>query len=88
MGYFITKWFYSTNHKHIGILYIYLGLFAGIISLIMSLIIRLELSMPGDQILSGDYQLYNVLVTAHGLIMLFFVVLPIASGVLVTISFH
>jgi cytochrome c oxidase subunit I len=80
MNYFGTKWFYSTNHKHIGILYIYLGLFAGIISVIMSLIIRLELSMPGDQILSGDYQLYNVLVTAHGLIMLFFVVLPIASG--------
>ncbi len=40
----------------------------------------MELSAPGDQILSGNYQLYNVLITAHGLLMLFFMVMPILIG--------
>jgi len=40
----------------------------------------MELSAPGDQILAGNYQLYNVLITAHGLLMLFFMVMPILIG--------
>jgi len=40
----------------------------------------MELSAPGDQILAGNYQLYNVLITAHGLLMLFFFVMPILIG--------
>jgi len=44
------------------------------------LIIRLELAQPGSQFLAGNYQLYNVVVTAHALLMMFFVVLPILMG--------
>jgi cytochrome c oxidase subunit 1 len=40
----------------------------------------MELSAPGDQILAGNYQLYNVLITAHGLLMIFFMVMPILVG--------
>ena len=40
----------------------------------------MELSAPGDQILAGNYQLYNVPITAHGLLMIFLMVMPILVG--------
>ena len=40
----------------------------------------MELSAPGDQILSGNYQLYNVIVTAHAFVMIFFMVMPALIG--------
>jgi heme/copper-type cytochrome/quinol oxidase subunit 1 len=40
----------------------------------------MELSSPGPGILNGNGQLYNVLITAHGLLMLFFVVMPALIG--------
>jgi hypothetical protein len=42
----------------------------------MSLIIRLELAAPGNQILHGNHQLFNVLVVGHALLMIFFLVMP------------
>nr|YP_009370822.1 cytochrome c oxidase subunit 1 [Pharyngomonas kirbyi]ARO47988.1 cytochrome c oxidase subunit 1 [Pharyngomonas kirbyi] len=71
---------FTTNHKDIGILYLIIGSFGGVAATFMSLLIRLELVSPGDQILLGNYQLYNQIVTAHGVIMLFFVILPILFG--------
>jgi cytochrome c oxidase subunit 1 len=44
------------------------------------MLIRMELSNPGPGILNGNGQLYNVLITAHGLLMLFFVVMPALMG--------
>jgi cytochrome c oxidase subunit 1 len=40
----------------------------------------MELSAPGDQILAGNYQLYNVIITAHGSSMLFSMAMPISIG--------
>jgi heme/copper-type cytochrome/quinol oxidase subunit 1 len=37
----------------------------------------MELSYPGNQFFAGDYQFYNVVVTAHGLLMIFFFVMPV-----------
>ena len=77
---FVNRWFCSTNHKDIGILYLVFAAWSGIIATTMSMLIRMELSSPGPGILAGNGQLYNVLITAHGLLMLFFVVMPALMG--------
>jgi cytochrome c oxidase subunit 1 len=74
------RWVLSTNHKDIGSMYLIFAIIAGIIGGIMSLIMRTELSAPGDGILNGNYQMYNVLTTAHGLIMIFFMIMPAMIG--------
>ena len=77
---FWSRWFLSTNHKDIGTLYIIFSVIAGLIGGLFSVLIRAELQNPGLQILGGDNQFYNVLITAHGLIMVFFVVMPALIG--------
>jgi len=71
---------YSTNAKEIGSLYLVFAIFAGMIATGFSVLIRLELSSPGVQFLQGDHQLFNVIITAHGLLMLFFMVMPALIG--------
>ncbi|WP_339823320.1 cytochrome c oxidase subunit I [uncultured Parasphingorhabdus sp.] len=91
---FFQRWFMSTNHKDIGTLYLIFAIFAGIIGGGISGLMRLELAEPGIQYLQAwasmsngseasmdqAYHLWNVLITAHGLIMVFFMVMPAMIG--------
>ncbi len=72
---FFTRWFMSTNHKDIGTLYIIFSITAALVGGWFSMIMRHELGDPGLQIASGGQE-WNVWITAHGLIMVFFVVMP------------
>lgn len=71
---------FSTNHKNIGTLYFIFGALSGVLGFIVSMVMRLELSQAGDAFLGGNYQLYNVLVTGHAFLMIFFFVMPTAIG--------
>ncbi|MBB3927792.1 cytochrome c oxidase subunit 1 [Sphingobium jiangsuense] len=86
---FFRRWFMSTNHKDIGTLYLVFSIVAGMIGAAISGMMRLELAQPGIQYLPlwlghGDFaaslHLWNVLVTAHGLIMIFFAIMPAMVG--------
>ena len=91
---FFARWFMSTNHKDIGTLYLIFAIFAGIIGGAISGLMRLELAAPGIHYLQGwasmmagkeasldeAYHMWNVLITAHGLIMVFFMVMPAIIG--------
>jgi cytochrome c oxidase subunit 1 len=61
-------------------LYLVFGIISAMIGTAFSVLIRMELALPGNTVLQGDGQLYNVIITAHGLIMIFFFVMPVLIG--------
>ncbi|MGB6389305.1 MAG: cbb3-type cytochrome c oxidase subunit I, partial [Methyloceanibacter sp.] len=73
------RWVFSTNHKDIGTMYLILALVGGIIGGLLSMGMRAELMEPGMQVF-GNPEVFNVFVTAHGLIMVFFMVMPSTMG--------
>ncbi|KGB51492.1 cytochrome c oxidase subunit I [Sphingopyxis sp. SE2] len=90
---FFVRWFMSTNHKDIGTLYLIFAIVAGIVGGVISGMMRWELAEPGIQHLVGWAQFFdasagevqakhfwNVMITAHGLIMVFFMVMPAMIG--------
>ncbi|MEM9230555.1 MAG: cytochrome c oxidase subunit I [Pseudomonadota bacterium] len=82
---FFTRWFMSTNHKDIGILYIIAAAILGLISVAFTMYMRLELMEPGVQYMltaegAPNGHVWNVMITAHGILMMFFVVIPALFG--------
>ena len=71
---FLERWFLTTNHKEIGSLYLWLSFVLFFIAGAMAMVIRMELGQPGMQF--TDPLFYNQMVTMHGLIMVFGVVMP------------
>jgi cytochrome c oxidase subunit I len=77
--YGMRRWLFSTNHKDIGTMYLIFAMVAGVIGGFLSVMMRLELAEPGMQYFSSAH-LFNVYVTGHGLIMVFFMVMPAMIG--------
>ena len=73
------RWLYSTNHKDIGTMYLLFAIMAGLIGGALSVAMRMELQEPGLQYFANGH-MFNVLVSAHGLIMIFFTVMPALIG--------
>jgi len=70
----------TSDHKLIGRLYLIFGFFSAVVGSIFSLAIRLQLTYPGSVLLGENYQLYNVVVTMHALVMIFMFVMPVLIG--------
>lgn len=75
----LERWFLSSNAKDIGTLYLIFALLAGLVGTAFSVLIRLELSGPGVQFIA-DNQLYNSIITAHAIVMIFFMVKRLHGG--------
>ena len=73
------RWVYSTNHKDIGTMYLIFAIIGGVIGGILSMGIRAELMYPDMQIF-GSPDVFNTFVSAHGLIMIFFTIMPAMIG--------
>src|SRR5215471_7115522 len=90
---FIRKYIFSLDHKVIGIQYILLALTAVVVGMIMSVLMRVNLSWPGTHIKILETlfpqgapggvmtpEFYLSLVTMHGTIMVFFVLTTAPQG--------
>ena len=76
---FLARWVFTTNHKDIGTLYMCFSMLAGLLGTGFSVAIRMELQEPGLQFFT-DPTTYNMLVSGHGLVMIFFVIMPALIG--------
>jgi heme/copper-type cytochrome/quinol oxidase subunit 1 len=61
-------------------MYLFTGVFCAFVGFLFSTLIRIELSSPGPQLFEGNSHQYYVVVTMHGIIMIFFAVMPILLG--------
>src|ERR1700675_3631088 len=73
------RYVYSTNHKDIGTMYLIFAIVAGCIGGFFSMMRRAQLMYPGLQVLKEPHP-FNVFVTGHGLIMVFFMIMPAMIG--------
>jgi heme/copper-type cytochrome/quinol oxidase subunit 1 len=78
--YVANNWIYTTNHKRIAVNYFWFVILSGIVGMVLATIIRLEMAYPGVGILAGDSLQYLTVVTAHAVVMVFFMIMPLLFG--------
>lgn len=74
----LTRWFFTTNHKEIGSLYLWFSFIMFLVGGSMAMVIRAELFQPGLQLV--DPHFFNQMTTVHGLVMVFGAVMPAFVG--------
>jgi len=80
IAYFFNEWVLTTNHRRLAILYFAFVIFSGFVGLILATIIRVELAYPGQAFLTQNAERYLTLISVHGIVMVFFVVIPLIFG--------
>ena len=78
--YYINNWVYTTNHKRIAVNYFWFVILSGIVGMVLATVIRLEFAYPGVGVFAGDSIQYLTLASAHGVIMVFFMIMPLLFG--------
>ncbi|MEZ5692204.1 MAG: cytochrome c oxidase subunit I [Rickettsiales bacterium] len=76
----LSRWLCSTNHKDIGVMYLVFAVIAGLTGTAFSVLLRVQLAHPGGTLFADNYQMYNVVLTAHAVLMVFFLVMPALIG--------
>ncbi|MCB1616236.1 MAG: cbb3-type cytochrome c oxidase subunit I, partial [Pseudomonadales bacterium] len=74
----IGRWLFTTNHKDIGTLYLWLSFIMFLVGGAMAMVIRAELMYPGLQVVDPNF--FNQMTTVHGLVMVFGAVMPAFVG--------
>ena len=72
----LMHWLTTTNHKDIGLLYLWTTILFAVIGMALSLLIRLQLIVPNNDFLTGG--LFNEAVTMHGAVMVLFAISPMS----------
>ncbi|MEX2582983.1 MAG: cbb3-type cytochrome c oxidase subunit I [Gemmatimonadota bacterium] len=91
---FVQKYIFSTDHKIIGIQFLFMSLLFLLIGGLLAMLIRWQLGWPGEPMPGGAAlgetrmpggimlpEFYNSVMTMHGTIMIFFAVMPLLVGV-------
>src|ERR1051325_1426978 len=82
-GYLWHEWFTSIDHKKIGIMYMVLGLVMLLRGFADAIMMRLQQAISfGDNLGYLPPHHYDQVFTAHGVIMIFFVAMPIVTGLM------
>src|SRR5208282_5576376 len=76
---FVARWLFSTNHKDIGTLYLVFAVVGGLVGGVLSEIMRAQLQYPNNHLVT-EGQEWNTIITSHGLLMIFFSVMPALIG--------
>ncbi|MEA3191126.1 MAG: cytochrome c oxidase subunit [Thermoplasmata archaeon] len=74
----LSRWLTTTDHKEIGLMYLWAGFVFFILGGIAALLMRLELYSPGEQMITGES--FNELFSLHGTTMVFLWIMPALAG--------
>jgi cytochrome c oxidase subunit I+III len=74
----LKRWLFTTNHKDVGVLYLFTSLYFFVAAGVLALTFRYQLAVPANTFLQPDQ--YNQAVTTHGLLMLLWVLTPLGAA--------
>ena len=74
----LSRWILTTNHKDIGVLYLWFSFAMFLMGGSFAMIIRAELFQPGLQLVEPAF--FNQMTTMHGLVMVFGAIMPAFVG--------
>ncbi|HLI71676.1 MAG TPA: cytochrome c oxidase subunit I [Ktedonobacteraceae bacterium] len=75
---YIGEWITTVDHKKLGIMYIFTGIFFFLVGGVEALLVRTQLAEPNGKVL--DPATYNAVFTMHGTTMIFLFVMPTMTG--------